>query len=463
MTDLNSEGAVVSYTSQEEERISEIIDAFKDASILEKSHSESESISFVSAIEESDIELTEELNLVSPGKFSSRKMNSMPEPILNNENSNLVKSASISNSGDDFSRVGRNGGVEVTSMLNPFTITLSCLLFEPSESDVIEDDIRYIYLNRILSDEEQLYLAKLRKYAKNNGYKFPHVIWVQALRFLSSAHFHLQTTLDMMSSNHSFRNKELPINEKEVIEDLNLGAIYWHGRDVKFRPILIVKLAKLDLLVGEIERIQRLLCFCLEFFLKYLQIAGRIENWNVIIDLVGKGITDLPIQVLKSVLNLVNTRYRMRLYRMFIVNSPKFINVVSNALVAAIPGSSIRKVRFIDEPFSEEITNMIPPQQLEKSYGGTCPDLTDNFYPFRFYPSEESDKLFPNLHSIIPNEYISGLSIEIPPRLDSSKLPWVKNISKMNFTTDTAKQLSEILKIEIKSKRSPDDILSSNY
>lgn len=460
MVDQCSGGEVEACISLEEERISEIIDAFKDASILDKPRSESESISFTSALEESDTDLVEESDSISSRKLLDRKVNSMLQHIEECGGSEMIKSSSTVISGS-FSRPNQgNGGVEVCSALNPFSITLSCLLHEPDEIDIIEDELRYIYLNQILSDDEQLYLAKLRKCAKNHGQKFPHSVWVQALRFLASARFHVQTALDIMTNNHEFRIKELPISEKNVIDDLKLGAIYWHGRDMKCRPILIVKLAKLDLFVGEVERIQKLLCFCLEFFLKYLQIAGRVENWNVIIDLVGKGITDLPIQTLKSVLSLVNTRYRMRLYRMFIVNCPKFINVVSNALVAAIPGSSIRKVRFLDEPYSEEIVNMVSPEQLEESYGGKCPNLTDNFYPFRFYPMNELDKAFPNIHAVIPQEYISGISIEIPPRFDIKKLPWLNQIPNMNFTKKTADQLSRILDTEIKPRLSKEDILN---
>lgn len=460
MAEQDTGEIVEGHLSKEEERISEIIDAFKDASILEKSYSESESMSFASALEESDMELVEELDPVFSMNFSDRKMNSLPQPLESSVGPEITKRPSIAIPSSSPKANQGNGGVEVCSVLNPFSITLSCLLHEPTENDIIEDDIRYIYLNQILSDDEQLYLAKLRKCAKNHGQKFPHSVWIQALRFLASSRFHVQTALEIMINNHEFRIKELPINEKDVMDDLKTGAIYWHGRDVKCRPILIVKLAKLDKFVGEIERIQKLLCFCLEFFLKYLQIAGRVENWNVIIDLAGKGITDLPIQVLKSVLSLVNTRYRMRLYRMFIVNCPKFINVVSNALVAAIPGSSIRKIRFIDESYSDEITNMVPHEQLEESYGGTCPNLTSDFYPFRFYPMNELDKAFPNIYAVIPPEYISGMPIEIPPRFDLKKLPWLNQIPNMNFTKKTAEQLSMILDTEIKPKISKEDIIN---
>ncbi|KAH7647168.1 hypothetical protein FG379_002859 [Cryptosporidium bovis] len=456
-------GEISKLNTRDEAKISEIVDALKVVAVVEKPQSESESISFTSAIEESDMDLTEDSDISSEIlKKGVKKANSLPQIPEKSFQPQPLKSPSLRNN-EARLRTNNNklDGVEIVSPLNPFTLTISCLLYEPKEEDIIENEIRYIYLNSILSDNEQLYLAKLRRYAKNNGVKFPHLIWIQALRFLSSTQFHVQTTLDTMKNNHSFRLNELPIHEKDVFDDLNLGAIYWHGRDSKYRPILIVKLEKLDVFEGDIERIQKLLCFCLEFFLKYLQVAGRIENWDVIIDLYGKGITDLPIQVLKSVLSLVNTRYKMRLYRMFIVNCPKLINVVSSALLAAIPGSTTRKVRFIDEPFSEEMTGLIPPEQLETIYGGTCPEINENFYPFRFYPMNKEDEAFPNIHSIIPVEYIMGLSLEIPPKFDCEKLPWIKSLPNMNFTKDTAKKLSTIIGSKIRPVINLDDILNT--
>ncbi|KAH8739650.1 hypothetical protein FG386_001207 [Cryptosporidium ryanae] len=457
-------GEISKLDTQDEAKISEIVDALKVVAVVEKSQSESESISFASAIEESDMDLTEDSDISSETfKIGVKKMCSLPQiPERSLQAEQPLKSASLKNNEAKLRSINNKlNGVEIISPLNPFTLTISCLLYEPGEEDIIENEIRYIYLNNILSDTEQLYLAKLRRYAKNNGVKFPHSIWLQALRFLSSTQFHVQTTLDAMKNNHSFRLNELPIHEQDVFDDLNQGAIYWHGRDCKYRPILIVKLARLDVFEGDIERIQRLLCFCLEFFLKYLQVAGRVENWDVIIDLYGKGITDLPIQVLKSVLSLVNTRYKMRLYRMFIVNCPKLINVVSSALLAAIPGSTTRKVRFIDEPFSDEMTDLISSEQLEVAYGGTCPDINENFYPFRFYPMNVEDTKFPNIYSVIPVEYIIGLSLEIPPKFDSGKIPWVKNLQNMNFTEDTARKLSTILGSKIRPVTNLDDILNT--
>ncbi|KAL7067841.1 CRAL/TRIO domain-containing protein [Cryptosporidium serpentis] len=458
------------FVESEETRITEIIDALKDVGMVEASESESDSMSFTSAIEDSDIECTEGPDSM----LTPKNLNDLPlkgpddspfKPIADNR---LKKHISV-NSNQRYNRILEGlGQVEIETSLNPYTMTIECLLYEPQEEDIIEEDLRYIYLNQILSKKEQNCLAKLRRYAKYHKVKFPHIIWIQALRFLYSAQFHLQKALDMMTANLNFRIEELPIYETDVKDDLQIGAIYWHGRDYKCRPMLIVRIDKMDLLEGDINRLQKLLCFCLEFFLRYLQVAGRVENWNVIIDLSGKGFTDLPIQALKSVISLVNTRYRMRLYRMFIVNCPIFLNLLSSALLSTLPGTSARKVRFVDGAYSDELLEMISPYQLEQRYGGKCPDVTENFYPFKFYPCSSNQNIMEldqaELLSKVPLGVIAGFSVEIPPNYDIEKLTWLKFLPNMSFSPLVASKLSNILRKEVKSVTSLQDIfsLSSN-
>lgn len=60
--------------------------------------------------------------------------------------------------------------------------------------------------------------------------------------------------------------------ESEVFSELrNVGACYWHGRDRKMRPLLVVSLQRLQQLQREAgeEKVTRIVVFCLEFFLRW--------------------------------------------------------------------------------------------------------------------------------------------------------------------------------------------------
>jgi hypothetical protein len=65
-------------------------------------------------------------------------------------------------------------------------------------------------------------------------------------------------------------------------------------------------------------------------------IPGQVEQWNIIYDLGGMGLTDVPINALKSALQIVSANYGGRLYKLWIVNAPTSIyfswKVVKNFL-----------------------------------------------------------------------------------------------------------------------------------
>ena len=59
---------------------------------------------------------------------------------------------------------------------------------------------------------------------------------------------------------------------------INEGAIYIHGRDHRYRPLIILNAGKLDFQRYSIEDYCNLLCFTLEFTVACLMIPGHIEN-----------------------------------------------------------------------------------------------------------------------------------------------------------------------------------------
>lgn len=150
--------------------------------------------------------------------------------------------------------------------------------------------------------------------------------WLEqlVLRYLHSCGFDKQKTLELLQSTLAFRTQHLPVSatlsfhlvlclnhcmmprgisccalgssmcshgfflcrfvhqvtESEVYSELrNVGACYWHGRDRKMRPLLVVSLLRLQQLqrdAGMEEKVMRIVIFCLEFFLRFVvcQIQG---------------------------------------------------------------------------------------------------------------------------------------------------------------------------------------------
>lgn len=77
----------------------------------------------------------------------------------------------------------------------------------------------------------------------------------------------------------------------------NSGAIYVHGRDHRYRPLLVLNVSRLNLKNYSVHEYSWLLCFTLEFMIREMMIPGQIENWIVITDLCNKSLTELPLKV----------------------------------------------------------------------------------------------------------------------------------------------------------------------
>eukprot|EP01068_Selenidium_serpulae_P007470 Selendium_serpulae@DN4719_c0_g1_i1.p1 len=383
---------------------------------------------------------------------------------------------------------GSCGSIELLTELSDYTLTQECLEFEPTERDIADGGIRYICLNSPLTEYEQTALSALRhqidlmiqrsqgasprnahvsdrrsqsKVLSPNAEERPSdnkpcpalsqlPSWATAdlLRFLHSSHFDIKAAAQMVLSNVEFRRKQLPITEPSVIRDLLRGGAYWHGRDCKMRPLLIVKVGRLGKLgsddspgtpseasssLDRHRRTERVLVFCFEFFLRHLTVAGRVENWNILVDCEGKGLTNFPTDTLKAVMSALNTRYRGRMFRLYLINFPKWISWFTSFIKTLVPGSSVQKLIFAasSTEYQSKLAEVFSPTQLEERYGGVRPNVEGHdCYPFRFFPgpydtgsalTPEDDGASKQLHTRIKPRGIAGSLWELPVPVKSYK------------------------------------------
>jgi hypothetical protein len=65
--------------------------------------------------------------------------------------------------------------------------------------------------------------------------------------------------------------------------------------------------------------------FVQEAVIENLFLPGQVEQWNIIYDLGGMGLTDIPINSLKSVIQIISDNYGGKLYKFWMVNAPSTI------------------------------------------------------------------------------------------------------------------------------------------
>ncbi|KAL8452132.1 hypothetical protein Emag_002502 [Eimeria magna] len=283
------------------------------------------------------------------------------------------------------------------------------LLSHQGESMGDEQEERQVFSNTPVSEEEQraiddvvLHLLEMGRQGEpedsaeraRDALVGVQPAWLEQLilRYLHSCSFDRSKTLELLQSTLTFRTQHLPVMESEVYSDLrNMGACYWHGRDRKMRPLLVISLQRLQQLQREAaaeEKVTRLLIFCLEFFLRYLCVAGVVENWCILCDLNGTSIASFPLPLLLKLIQLIQGAYRGRLYRFYILHAPRLFHFVAKPLLASLPSSTAKKIRVFTQldDWHQERRMQFADHQLEKKFGGTAPDITENWYPFHFFP-----------------------------------------------------------------------------
>lgn len=161
---------------------------------------------------------------------------------------------------------------------------------------------------------------------------------------------------------------------------VNSGVLYIHGRDCYFRPMIVLNMQKFDLSSFTITEFINATVFLLEFIRANLLLPGAVENWITIVDLSGKGLTSLPIVSIQQVVKLLNDNYRCRLGGSFVLNSPRSISMMWAMIKPILDKQTIKKVSFHREGTCRELFVHFNPNQIERKYGGTAPDLTE-FWP----------------------------------------------------------------------------------
>jgi hypothetical protein len=73
--------------------------------------------------------------------------------------------------------------------------------------------------------------------------------------------------------------------------------IYFHGRDNRFRPIVVLEAQKFNSLKMETEEIKISMTYFIEHMLRHCLLPGQVENWIMVTDLTGIGVTNLPTTV----------------------------------------------------------------------------------------------------------------------------------------------------------------------
>lgn len=148
---------------------------------------------------------------------------------------------------------------------------------------------------------------------------------------------------------------------------LNSGGLYIHGRDKFYRPLIVLRPAK----IAEYPYQVQLACtyFFLELILDNMMIPGKIENWVMLIDF--KNFNQLNQNSVKKIIVEVFLHYQCRLAKAYVFNHTKLWKNFINLL----PQNTFEKFSIIDSTKSNVMLKDFAGRQLEIKYGGSSPNL----------------------------------------------------------------------------------------
>jgi len=272
----------------------------------------------------------------------------------------------------------------------PLTLPAEAFSFRPPSGEVVTkfsngDSERKIHCNIALTADEKKLLQQLRDACRAKGLKLLPSITVMASRFLSRSRGDPNKAIELMLATQEWRLSYFskgPVTDLDVLEDFKHGIAYFCGRDAGMRPVLIVRAVRIpDIWYKNkcIDKLIRLLIFCMEYMIRYMLYPGVIENNVLIVDLAGLALSKVPIGPLQQIYKVMSTHYIGRVFRFYIVNMPFLLSSLSGVVKALLTDRQRQKLCFVHDV--KELRKDFALHQLEKDLGGTRPSLK-NFFPF---------------------------------------------------------------------------------
>lgn len=246
--------------------------------------------------------------------------------------------------------------------------------------------VRYIFYNTEFTQYELTQLSEFKQYLESTKTSIPDEIRLEeVLRAIIGCKFNFKKSLEAINSAIRWKLLNMPqgidslYTKAEIL--LNSGSIYIHGRDHRYRPLIILNAGKLDLDKYTSEDYCNLLCFTLEYCIRELMVPGHIENWIIITDLNQQSLGSLPISELKTIIKTLQDNFRCRMIVNYIVNAPRSLRFIWTVIKGFIETHTVNKIRILREGKPAEMNQNFAPHQYEDKYGGTSPNLTTQFWP----------------------------------------------------------------------------------
>jgi len=255
-----------------------------------------------------------------------------------------------------------------------------------TEDEFLEDEKKHF--KQLYIDIDNFNLAKKNA---NDLFKEPEN-WnkFNNLRFHQATNYNSKQTIDSLMVHFKWLEKAKKIEyTKNILEILNSGCLYVHGRDSKFRPLVVCDVDKFMSLTTtysneDFEHAAIKLC---DYIIEKLLVPGQVENWVLIVNMGNVSVFSIPDN-LKNLMTMMQDNYRARLYRSYIIGMSTFMTFLWNIIKLFLDAVTVKKFVFLKESTLNTMHSIINPDQLEKRFGGNAENAKDKYLFPPIVPSE---------------------------------------------------------------------------
>ena len=259
--------------------------------------------------------------------------------------------------------------------------------FQPNPEDIKSNNIRRIFARVQLEPQEEALMETIRSYMLSKNVPMPPGVDDERrilLKLIESGDRKPKKVVKCIQAFTEWRTRELPVPLEEVATPIQNGCFYVHGRDRQFRPVIVLDVRKLMQLRLTPEQTLRMNFYLLEHIRDNLLVLGKVETWDILMDLDSVPLKEIPMKALKTMMKSLTISYACCLYRTYVLNPSPVVGTIWNIVKLFLHSETRQKVRFINGPDKSEMLELIDPSQLEVKYGGQQPNAEPPFFPPRF-------------------------------------------------------------------------------
>jgi len=259
--------------------------------------------------------------------------------------------------------------------------------FIPSEEDIFvhagKEKQRLIFGEPLVyEDKEKELIQEFTNYLTENNLSLPEGYDErECFRYYQGCGYDSKKAFEGILENHEFNTKNLPVDIDSIEEALQSGMVYFYKTDIHFRPVWIINVKKLVKTELDEDILLKVTLAMADHVTKKYMRPGAIENWTVILDLKDVGVTQIPKKKLQSMVSILQSNFRGRLYKLFAINMPFMIRALWKLFKGMWDKFTQEKLSMYGGGYEADIQKVIPSYNLEKRFGGDLDDVESNFFP----------------------------------------------------------------------------------